>query len=77
MSEQPTSEVQLQLAVTGMTCPRCEARVEKALLATPGVSRAKADHQQDRCTVTYDPDQASPETLAQTVTESGYTASVG
>lgn len=66
----------LHLTVTGMTCPHCEARVEKALLARPGVSHAKADHQHNACAVTFDPSTISAEELAKTVRDAGYAASL-
>ena len=66
----------LRLTVTGMTCTHCEARVEKALLAQPGVSHAKADHQHAACAVTFDPAVISAEELAKAVRDAGYAASV-
>ncbi|HBB41832.1 MAG: hypothetical protein COW73_06150 [Nitrospirae bacterium CG18_big_fil_WC_8_21_14_2_50_70_55] len=66
----------LQLTVTGMTCPHCEARVAKALLALPGVDDARADHTAATCTVTYDPAQVDPARLVATVTAAGYTATL-
>jgi len=66
----------LRLTVTGMTCAHCEARVEKALLGRSGVSHAKADHQHNACTVTFDPDTISAAELAQTVRDAGYATSV-
>lgn len=70
----PTED--LRLTVTGMTCAHCEARVEKALLARPGVSHAKADHQHNACSVTFDPGAVSATELAQAVRDAGYAASL-
>jgi copper chaperone CopZ len=67
---------ELRLTVTGMTCAHCEARVEKALLAHGGVSRAKADHQRNLCAVTFDPASVTPEELARLVTQTGYSAAL-
>jgi len=66
----------VQLTVTGMTCNHCEMRVVKALLALPGVRDAKADHDADACTVTFDPAQVEPAELAATVTTAGYSATL-
>jgi len=66
----------VQLTVTGMTCNHCEMRVVKALLALPGVSDAKADHDADTCTVTFDPAQVEPAELAATITTVGYSATL-
>ena len=43
------------LTVEGMHCPKCEMRVEKALLKQAGVESAKADHEANTVEVTYDP----------------------
>ena len=42
------------IKVTGMMCPKCEARVEKGALAVPGVEAAKADHEAETVVLTYD-----------------------
>lgn len=38
--------------VTGMMCPRCEARAQKALEALDGVAKAAADRTANKITVT-------------------------
>ena len=43
-----------QLSIVGMTCASCVARVEKALLATPGVRAASVNIATDSATVTTD-----------------------
>lgn len=48
------------LNVTGMHCPNCTDRVEKALGALAGVEHAKADFGLDTVEVSYD---GAPETL--------------
>ena len=53
--------VETTITVTGMHCPKCDARVEKAVGALADVESVKADHEADTCTVTYD---GTPETLA-------------
>jgi copper chaperone CopZ len=69
------ADQELRLTVTGMTCPHCEARVEKALLAHGGVRHAKANHQRNACAVTFDPAAVTPAELARLVTETGYVTS--
>ncbi len=62
------------LLVEGMMCPRCEARVKKALEALDGVELATPDRTSNRVTVTVNPaSPVSDEVLMQTVTEAGYT----
>lgn len=52
---------EITLKVTGMHCPKCDARVEKAVGAIAGVESAKADHESDSVTIAYD---GAAETLA-------------
>lgn len=60
------------LLVEGMMCPRCEARVKKALEALDGVELATPERAANRVTVTL-ASPVSDEVLMQTVTEAGYT----
>ena len=53
--------VQETLKVTGMHCPKCTARVEKAVSSLGGVEFVTADHEADRVDIGYD---GAPETLA-------------
>ena len=46
--------VQETLKVTGMHCPKCTARVEKAVGALDGVESVSADFEADRVEVDYD-----------------------
>ncbi len=55
--------------IEGMMCPRCQAHVEKALNALPGVTAA-VDLEAGTATVQG---QVSDEALTQAVTEAGYT----
>lgn len=57
--------------VTGMMCPRCEARAQKALEALDGVEKAVADHNADRITVTLTA-PVPDETLKAAVEGAGY-----
>jgi copper chaperone len=62
----------IELKVTGMTCGHCEAAVEKALLAVPGVERVtKVSRSEERVTVEGEPDTAA---LIAVIEEEGYTA---
>ncbi|HET7838999.1 MAG TPA: sulfite exporter TauE/SafE family protein, partial [Rectinemataceae bacterium] len=62
----------LTLHVEGMSCSSCEARIEKALLAVPGVTRAKADQQGGRVVLEYDEGLASPEAARAAIEKAGY-----
>lgn len=46
--------------MTGMHCPKCDARVEKAVGAIAGVESVRADHEADKVELVYD---GAPETL--------------
>ncbi|MDN4507987.1 MULTISPECIES: heavy-metal-associated domain-containing protein [Gordonibacter] len=49
------------LKVTGMHCPKCTARVEKAVGVLDGVMGVAADFEADKVELTYD---GQPSTLA-------------
>lgn len=53
--------IEKTLTVTGMHCPNCTARVEKAAGTLNGVEEVHADFENDTCVVRYD---GTPETLA-------------
>ncbi|MBB1154809.1 heavy metal translocating P-type ATPase [Amycolatopsis dendrobii] len=64
----------LDLAVGGMTCAACAARVERSLGKLDGV-RATVNYATERATVHYPPD-LDPASLVATIERAGYTASV-
>jgi copper chaperone len=65
----------IELKVTGMTCGHCEARVQKALLAVPGVKKAAADFKARKAEVSAAKGKVAREALVQAVKEAGYEAS--
>jgi Cu+-exporting ATPase len=62
------------MAVNGMSCAACVARVEKALRSVPGVSTANVNFGTEQATVEYDGSVADFETLKSAVRDAGYTA---
>ena len=62
-----------QLAIEGMTCAACVARVEKALVAVDGVTEASVNLATHSARITG---SAPPDALADAVEEIGYGASV-
>ncbi|WP_116199914.1 heavy metal translocating P-type ATPase [Amycolatopsis circi] len=64
----------LDLAVGGMTCAACAARVERSLGKLDGV-RATVNYATERATVHYPPD-LDPASLIATIERAGYTAAV-
>jgi len=70
----PPRQRRLQIAVEGMTCASCTGRVERVLMAQPGVIAAAANLAARRATVTVY-DGATPAALAAAVTRAGFEAS--
>src|SRR3954463_1697478 len=64
------------LAVTGMTCAACQARVQRALAAEPGVIDASVNLVTSTAAVRYDPVTVSPARLVEAVRATGYDASL-
>ncbi|KJV25201.1 metal ABC transporter ATPase [Aquitalea magnusonii] len=64
---------QIELAIEGMTCASCVGRVEKALLAVPGVSAATVNLATEKATVTT-LTSVSFAMLAATIDKAGYAA---
>jgi len=62
------------LPVSGMTCAACQARVQRALARTPGVTDASVNLMMANATVEFDPTAVSPEALVETVRRTGYEA---
>lgn len=63
---------QIRLAVTGMTCASCSARVAKALKKTPGVTDATVNLASEQAEVHFDPTLAAPDRLVTAIEEAGY-----
>ncbi|WP_328418558.1 heavy metal translocating P-type ATPase [Micromonospora sp. NBC_00389] len=63
---------QIELAIGGMTCASCAARIEKKLNRLEGVS-ATVNYATEKATVRYD-DTLTPQDLIATVEKTGYTA---
>ncbi|MGQ0736212.1 MAG: heavy metal translocating P-type ATPase [Acidobacteriota bacterium] len=70
-TERPTTR-RITLPVEGMTCAACQATVQRALTAAPGVTRAAVNLMTHDATVVYDPGVASPEALVKVVEATGY-----
>jgi copper ion binding protein len=65
------------LAVRGMTCASCVARVERAITRLPGVISASVNLGTESATVEFLPDSVSRERIAQAIREAGYEADAG
>ena len=62
-----------ELAITGMTCASCSARVERALNKLPGVKAAAVNLATERAEGHFDPQPPQPEQIADAIAEVGYT----
>ncbi|MBT4429495.1 MAG: copper-translocating P-type ATPase [Nitrospinaceae bacterium] len=68
-------EKSIELAVGGMTCAACSARVDKRLNALAGVSSATVNLATERALISYRPGVVSVDNLIERVEKTGYTAS--
>lgn len=62
----------ITLPVEGMTCAACQANVQRALNATPGVTRAAVNLMLHEATVAYEPSRVTPQQLVDAVNATGY-----
>lgn len=62
------------LSVFGMTCASCTAAVERALLASPGVSACTVALTTQQARIRYDPQQTHVRALVQAVEDAGFDA---
>lgn len=59
-----------------LTCPSCVPKIEKALIARPGVANAKVKFATGKIEVEHDPDQTSGDDLVKAVESVGYKARI-
>jgi P-type Cu+ transporter len=64
----------ISFPVTGMTCAACQARVQRALAAVPGVTDASVNLVTRNAAVQYDPSSVTPQRLIEAVRATGYDA---
>jgi Cu+-exporting ATPase len=67
-------ESSISFPVTGMTCAACQARVQRALSAEPGVIDASVNLVTRSAAVRYDPAAVTPQDLIAAVRATGYDA---
>ncbi|MFN2383242.1 MAG: cation transporter, partial [Gemmatimonadota bacterium] len=66
----------VELAIEGMHCASCVARVEGELAAVPGVTEARVNLADERARVRFQPDAPPPDALIAAVGRAGYKAHV-
>ena len=65
-------DLKITLPVEGMTCAACQANVQRALAAAPGVSKAAVNLMMHEATVHYDPAATDPGRLVAAINDTGY-----
>ena len=66
--------VSLPLAVDGMACADCEAKVKAALSKLKGVKAVQVSYKKNEAVVEYDPGAVTPKQILQAVKKAGYEA---
>jgi Cu+-exporting ATPase len=75
MSHEATHQhepLRITLPVEGMTCAACQANVQRALTAAPGVAKAAVNLMTHQATVHYNPAATTPEKLVAAINDTGY-----
>lgn len=67
---------QTTLAIKGMTCGGCVGAVKIQLKRTEGVSKFDVSYEKAEAVVTYDPSKTDPKKIAESVSKTGFEASV-
>jgi len=62
--------------VSGMTCPHCQMKVEKALMGAGGVYSAVVDLSAGEAEVDFNDDAATTDQLIAAIAKAGYGAKV-
>jgi len=70
----PEKQDSITFPVTGMTCAACQARVQRALCAEPGVIDASVNLLTNTAAVRYDASTVGPQELIDAVRATGYGA---
>jgi Cu+-exporting ATPase len=70
--EEDTAGASADIAVEGMSCASCVARIEKALLASPGVLKAAVNLATARAHIEYLPNETNRRDLAKVIESAGY-----
>jgi Cu+-exporting ATPase len=71
-TETPVEPLKVTLPVEGMTCAACQANVQRALTAAPGVAKAAVNLMTHEATVHYNPAATNPEQLVAAINDTGY-----
>jgi copper chaperone CopZ len=70
------TSAQTTLTIKGMTCGGCVGAVKIQLKRTEGVSTFDVSYEKAEAVVTYDPAKTEPRKIAESVSKTGFEASV-
>ena len=73
---QAATSAQTTLTIKGMTCGGCVGAVKVQLKRTDGVSAFDVSYEKAEAVVTYDPAKTEPKKIADSVSKTGFEASV-
>lgn len=71
-----TATEEVQLAISGMTCAACSARIEKVLSRMPGIRSATVNLALETAAVSYDPAAVEVPAILAKISKTGYSAEV-
>jgi len=71
-----TEPAETTLSIQGMTCGGCAAAVKIQLKRTEGVTAYQVSLEKAEAEVTYDPAKTTPDRIAESVSKTGFKASV-
>ena len=72
--EIPSSDVTLDLAIKGMTCASCSARIEKVVSGLDGVGSMQVNLASETGVAVFDPDTISKRRILETIASLGFEA---
>ena len=62
----------IEIPVEGMSCDGCERTIQASLRQLDGVRNAKADHENGRVRVSFDPERVDEPRLRAQIEQAGY-----
>ncbi|MBN9469397.1 MAG: heavy-metal-associated domain-containing protein [Bosea sp.] len=69
-----TKNIRTLLRSDELSCPSCVPKIEKALLALPGVTKAEVKFSSGRIEVEHDPALSDAAALVNSIAKTGYAA---
>lgn len=69
-----SSTIRTKLRSDELSCPSCVPKIESALQALPGVTKAEVKFASGRIEVDHDPAQTDVAALVNSIAKTGYTA---